>query len=211
MEHLNKLFEQNSIWVKNKLEEDPQYFINLSRGQRPRYLWVGCSDSRVPAASIMGLDPGDLFIHRNIANLIVHTDLNFLSVLQYAVQVLRVTDIIICGHYGCGGVQAAMGIQPYGLADHWLRNIRDVFIKHKKSLHEIDDLIERADRLAEFSVIQQVHNAAYSNSVQNAWQNEQNLSIHGWIFDIKTGLVTDLKCSIAQSDQIDDIYHLLQG
>lgn len=189
---LTKLFENNKLWAEEISQADPQFFYKLSKHQNPEYLWIGCSDSRVPANQIIDLPPGDVFVHRNIANVIVHTDLNALSVIQYAVDVLKVKHIIICGHYGCGGVRAAMDDTQHGLIDNWLRHIKDVYRFHEEELEGIDDKEERFHRLCELNVVEQVRNLLNTTIVQNAKQKNQELNIHGLIYDLRDGLLKDL-------------------
>ncbi len=189
---LTKLFDNNKIWADSIRESDPQFFYKLSKHQNPDYLWIGCADSRVPANQIIDLPPGDVFVHRNIANVIVHTDLNALSVIQYAVEVLKVKHIIVCGHYGCGGVRAAMDDTQHGLIDNWLRHIKDVYRFHEEELERIDDKEERFHRLCELNVVEQVRNILNTTIVQNAIDNDQELNVHGLIYDLKDGLLKDL-------------------
>ncbi len=193
MDTLNELFDHNKKWAAQKKEQDPDIFLKLSKKQTPKYLWIGCSDSRVPANEILGLKPGELFVHRNIANLFPHTDLNCLSVLQYAVEHLGVEHVIVCGHYGCGGVIAAMENAQLGLIDHWLHPIRELY--EKEEVNKIPDAEERTKRLVELNVLHQVTNICQTTVVQNAWEQKQKLAIHGWIYDLSTGLLKDLNCS----------------
>lgn len=203
---LNDLFTNNREWAERIKAEDPNFFATLSAQQAPEYLWIGCSDSRVPANQLMGLLPGDVFVHRNVANLVVHTDFNCLSVLQYAVEVLKVKHIIVCGHYGCGGVKAAMQNQELGLIDNWLRNIKDVYFKYGEQLEAIEDEHERFDYLCELNVAEQVANVCHTTIIQNAWRKGQELAVHGWIYGIKDGLLHDLDLCISGPDQIPDVY-----
>lgn len=186
-----KLLEGNRKYAMNKKLEDPEYFKKLSLGQTPEYLWIGCSDSRVPANEITNTQSGEIFVHRNIANVVVHTDFNLLSVVEYAVQVLKVKHIIVCGHYGCGGVRAAMSNQSHGFVDNWLRNIKEVYNKHRAELEAIDDFDKRADRLTELNVVEQVKNLAKTNTVQQAWK-DRKLQVHGWVYGLNSGLIKDL-------------------
>ncbi len=202
------LLEKNRQWVKEQLELDPNYFNNLSLGQNPEYLWIGCSDSRVPANQITGTKPGDIFVHRNIANMVVHSDMNMLSVLSYAVEVLQVKHIIVCGHYGCGGVVAAMENQQLGLIDNWLRHIKDVYRYHHVELDAIEDENERARRFVEVNVQEQVHDLGKTSIVQNAWRRNQPLHIHGWVYDINDGLINDLKVTFTCTKDLHKVYHL---
>jgi len=204
----NRLLENNKKWVAEQLELDPNYFEKLSKGQAPEYLWIGCSDSRVPANTITGTDPGDMFVHRNIANMVVHSDMNMLSVLSYAVDVLKVKHIIVCGHYGCGGVLAAMGNQQIGLIDNWLRHIKDVYRYHHQELDAIADPVERGRRFVEVNVMEQVHDLGKTSIVQNAWKNNQPLHIHGWVYDIHDGLINDLGVNFKSTKDLHNVYHL---
>lgn len=201
----NQLLQNNADWAAQKLELNPDYFQKLSLKQNPEFLWVGCSDSRVPANEITGTDPGEIFVHRNIANMVVNTDLNFLSVLQYAVEVLHVKHIIVCGHYGCGGVLAAMGNSNNGLVDKWLRNIKEVYEKNRVELEAIPDEKAKGDRLVELNVIEQVHNLAKTVIVQKAWKNRA-LKIHGWVYGLDTGRVRDLDVMMHEIDDLEPIF-----
>ena len=203
-----RLLENNKNWVREQLELDPDFFERLSKGQSPEYLWIGCSDSRVPANQITGTDPGEVFVHRNIANMVVHSDMNMLSVLSYAVDVLKVKHIIVCGHYGCGGVIAAMKNQQFGLIDNWLRHIKDVYRYHHVELDAIKDEDLRARRLVEVNVQEQVHDLGKTSIVQNAWKRNQPLHIHGWVYDIKDGLINDLKVTFTCTKDLHKVYHL---
>lgn len=203
-----RLLENNKTWVKEQLALDPNYFEKLSKGQSPEYLWIGCSDSRVPANQITGTEPGEVFVHRNIANMVVHSDMNMLSVLSYAVEVLKVKHIIVCGHYGCGGVIAAMKNQQFGLIDNWLRHIKDVYRYHHTELDAIEDENERARRFVEVNVQEQVHDLGKTSIVQNAWRRNQPLHIHGWVYDIKDGLINDLNVTFTCTKDLHKVYHL---
>lgn len=203
-----RLLENNKNWVKEQLNLDPTYFEKLSKGQSPEYLWIGCSDSRVPANQITGTEPGEVFVHRNIANMVVHSDMNMLSVLSYAVEVLKVKHIIVCGHYGCGGVIAAMKNQQFGLIDNWLRHIKDVYRYHHVELDAIEDENERARRFVEVNVQEQVHDLGKTSIVQNAWRRNQPLHIHGWVYDINDGLINDLKVTFTCTKDLHKVYHL---
>jgi carbonic anhydrase len=196
---LDELFANNKRWAEDIRRRDPDFFLKLTRQQRPRYLWIGCADSRVPANEIVDLMPGELFVHRNIANVLVHTDLNALSVLQFAVEVLRVEHVILCGHYGCSGVGAALRRERVGLADNWLRHVQDVCSKHERILDGIADQTLKVNRLCELNVIEQVSNLVQTTVIQDAWARKQDLTVHGWIYDIRDGLLRDLHVS-AQSD-----------
>jgi carbonic anhydrase len=193
---LAHLFDSNRSWAKTIRERDPEFFLKLSGQQSPEYLWIGCSDSRVPANQILGLMPGELFVHRNVANLVVHTDLNCLSVMQFAVDVLKVRHIIVCGHYGCGGVRAALRGDRVGLVDHWLRHIQDVRDKHAGRLRELPNGAAGHDRLCELNVIEQVRNVCATTIVQDAWERGHELTVHGWIYGISDGLLRDLNVTI---------------
>ena len=181
-----------------------------SKNQKPKYLWIGCSDSRIPANEILGLEPGELFVHRNVANLFPHTDFNCLSVLQYGVEYLEVEHVIICGHYQCAGVSSAMENEQFGLVDNWLRHIRDVYFREKEELDRISDFDLKCKRLVEFNVMYQVMNVCHTTIVHNAWAKNKKLSVHGWVYDIATGLLKDLNCCISSLDQIDDTYRTLK-
>lgn len=192
-------------------DRDPGYFEALSRQQAPDYLWIGCSDSRVPANTIVGLEPGEVFVHRNVANVVVHSDMNCMSVLQFAVEQLGVEHVIVCGHYGCGGVQAAMEHGQLGLIDNWLRHIKDVYSRNDAALSGITDKAERADRLCELNVAAQVKNVCHTTIVQNAWARGQDLAVHGWIYGLKDGLIKDLEVSLGGPGDLDRIYHMGDG
>ena len=196
MDDLQELLEKNRQWAEEIKASDPQFFNSLAQQQTPRYLWIGCSDSRVPATQLVGLKPGDMFVHRNVANVVVHTDFNCLSVLQFAVDVLNVSHVIVCGHYGCGGVKAAMDNLQLGLIDNWLRHVQDVMHNHNEELATIVDDGRRLDRLCELNVSEQVLNVSKTTIVQNAWNRGQELAIHGWIYGISDGLLRDLHISI---------------
>lgn len=196
MDDLQELLEKNKEWAEGIKASDPQFFNLLAQQQTPRYLWIGCSDSRVPATQLVGLKPGDMFVHRNVANVVVHTDVNCLSVLQFAVDVLNVNHVIVCGHYGCGGVKAAMENLQLGLIDNWLRHVQDVMHNHKVELAAIVDESRRLDRLCELNVAEQVLNVSRTTVVQNSWNRGQQLTIHGWIYGINDGLLRDLNISI---------------
>ncbi|MEB8328413.1 carbonate dehydratase [Flavobacteriaceae bacterium KMM 6897] len=202
------LIEKNKEWVKSKLDLDPEFFQKLSQGQSPPLLWIGCADSRVPANEIIGAQPGEVFVHRNIANMVVHTDMNMLSVVDYAVNVLKVKHVIVCGHYGCGGIKAAMGNQSIGLIDNWVRHIKDVYRLHKNELDAISDQDERFDKFVEFNVKEQVFDLAKTSIVQNAWKVGQELTLHGWVYGLSTGIVKDLNVSIENDSQLDEVYQL---
>lgn len=200
-----KLIEGNKLYAMSKKFDDPEYFKKLSLGQKPDYLWVGCSDSRVPANEVTNTASGEIFVHRNIANLVVHTDSNLLSVLEYAVKYLEVKHIIVCGHYGCGGVRASMSNDYHGFVDNWLRNIKDVYSRNSKELDAIEDLDKRADRLTELNVIEQVRNLAKTTIVQEAWKTRA-LHLHGWVYGINSGLITDLSVIHDGTEDLEPIY-----
>lgn len=204
----NRLLENNKAWAVLKKNNDPDFFDELANGQTPEYLWIGCSDSRVPPNEITGTKPGELFVHRNIANMVVHTDMNLLSVLSYAVDILKVKHIIVCGHYGCGGVQAAMGGRQYGLIDNWLRHLKDVYRLHFKELESIEDEELKLRRFVELNVIEQVYDLGKTTIVQNAWQKKQPLHVHGWVYDIKDGLINDLDVSFTAAKDLHSVYRL---
>ena len=204
----NQLFTNNKRWVEDTTKQDPKFFHNLATGQSPQFLWIGCSDSRVPANEITGMVPGDIFVHRNIANMVIHTDISMLSVLDYAVNVLQVKHIIVCGHYGCGGVNAAMGRKQVGLIDNWLRHIKDVYRLHKDELNAIKDLGTRSDRLVELNVQEQVYDLTKTSIVQNAWANGKLLQVHGLVYDVKDGILTDLGLTIENNQDIEEVYKM---
>jgi carbonic anhydrase len=205
MTSLSHLFDNNRAWSERLRRNDPEFFGRLSRQQRPQYLWIGCADSRVPANEIVGLLPGELFVHRNVANLVVHSDLNCLSVMQFAVDVLGVGHIIVCGHYGCSGVSAALRGQRVGLADNWLRHVQDVRSKHDARVAAVEDT-HRVDRLCELNVIEQVANVGQTTVVQDAWSRGQQLSVHGWVYGLSDGLVRDLRTTVSGSEEIPATY-----
>jgi carbonic anhydrase len=202
------LLEGNKLWVNKKLKEDAEFFNRLAKGQNPQVLWIGCSDSRVPANEITNTQPGDIFVHRNIANMVVHTDMNMLSVLDYAVNQLKVKHVIVCGHYGCGGVEAAMKNKQFGLIDNWLRHLKDVYRYHHKELDKIEDETARARRFVEFNVMEQVYDLSKTSIVQNAWNGENPLYIHGWVYDVKDGLIKDLDVTYSSPNNLHPVYHL---
>lgn len=206
MRKLMHLFEKNRQWAASIRATEPEFFENLSRQQTPNYLWIGCSDSRVPSNEITGLMPGEMFVHRNVANVVVHTDLNCLSVIQFAVEVLKVKHIIVCGHYGCGGVLAAMENKKHGLIDNWLRHIQDVAQKHAAQLKEIDDSSQKFRRLCELNVIEQVSNVCQTTVVENAWEQGQDLTVHGWIYGLNNGLLQDLNICVTSHDDLRTHY-----
>ncbi|MEJ5352011.1 MAG: carbonate dehydratase [Melioribacteraceae bacterium] len=208
MTKLEHLFVRNRNWAENIKKSDPDFFNKLSKQQKPEYLWIGCSDSRVPANQIVDLLPGEIFVHRNIANVVVHTDLNCLSVIQYAVEVLEVKHIIVCGHYGCGGVKAALENKEHGLIDNWLRHIKDVYRFHQDKFSNIIDENNKLNLLCELNVIEQVANVCNTTIVQNAWKAKKELTVHGWIYSIENGLLKDLNVSISNIDQLNPLYKI---
>ncbi len=208
MQSLKHLFDNNKAWADRIELEAPGFFKKLSAQQAPEYLWIGCSDSRVPANDIVGLLPGELFVHRNVANLVLHTDINCLTVLQYAIDVLKVKHIIVCGHYGCGGINAAISKQKVGLADNWLRNIKDIYTMHRVELEALETEAERQNRMCELNVTEQVRNVCHTSVVQDAWDRGQELAVHGWVYSLRNGRVKDLKVSHSSAAQIDNIYAL---
>ena len=202
---IQDLFAHNRAWAVEMIKQRPGFFTNLTQQQTPKYMWIGCSDSRVPANQITGLEPGEVFVHRNIANIVVHTDLNALSTIQYAVDVLHVQDVIVCGHYGCGGVLAALNNTRIGLADNWIRHIQDVRDKHHSMLMQLD-VSSRADVLVELNVIEQVINVCHSNVMQDAWQSGHAIAVHGWVYGVHDGLLKDLLISVSKNQHLTDIY-----
>ena len=210
MEVLGHLFDDNRKWANKVKESDPDFFLKLSNQQTPEYLWIGCSDSRVPANQLVEKLPGEIFVHRNIANVVVHTDLNCLSVIQFAVEVLKIKHIIVCGHYGCGGIKAAMGNQEHGLIDNWLRHIKDVYHNHRTRIESYDSDVSKFNLLCELNVVEQVSNVCHTTIVQNAWKSGQELAVHGWIYAIETGLLKDLDTCITNKDEISKIHQIEQ-
>lgn len=208
MRMLSELLQNNRLWADDMTKRDPTFFERLSKKQSPQFLWIGCSDSRVPANQIVGLDPGEVFVHRNIANVVVHTDFNCLSVIEFAVAVLKVKYIIVCGHYGCGGVKAASENHHLGLIDNWLRHVRDVRQKHAELLATTKPDSDRLDRLCELNVVEQVNNVCHTSVVQAAWERGQSLSVHGWIYRIQNGLINDMNVTIASPDEIATAYRV---
>jgi len=203
-----KLIENNKKWVEEKLGENPEFFKKLAEGQQPPVLWIGCADSRVPANEIIGAKPGEVFVHRNIANMVVPTDLNMLSVLDYAVNVLKVKHVIVCGHYGCGGVKAAMTNNSFGIIDNWIRHIKDVYRFHKNELEKVEDEDERFNRFVELNVQEQVKDLAKTAIVQNAWNKGQDLHLHGWVYGVGSGIIKDLEVNFNDNSSLDDVYKL---
>jgi len=204
-----ELFERNKKWAANKLSLDAEFFNRLSDIQEPKYLWIGCADSRVPANEIVDMDPGELFVHRNVANVVPHSDANCLAVIQYAVEVLKVEHIIVTGHYSCGGVRAALGDQDHGQIDNWLANIKDVLRDNYQEINALGSEDEKVDRLVELNVAQQVRNVAKTSIVQNAWRKGQELTIHGWVYSLKDGLIRDMNVDMNSVDDIHPAYQIL--
>jgi len=200
------LLDGNKQFVADALAEDPEYFIKLANGQTPPVLWIGCADSRVPANQITNTSPGEIFVHRNIANMVVHSDMNMLSVLDYAVNVLKVKHVIVTGHYGCGGVMAAMSNHQFGLIDNWLRHIKDVYRLHAEELDAIENEQERTNRLVELNVIENVYNLCKTSIVQNAWKQGQPLAVHGWVYSISTGKIKDMNVSTSDNANLGDVF-----
>ena len=205
MDNIKRIILENKAWAKSKVEIDEDYFSKMARDQKPEYLWIGCSDSRVPPTEITNTDPGEMFVHRNIANLVVHTDMNFLSVLQYAVENLKVSHVIVCGHYNCGGVRAAISHQSLGLIDNWVRNIEDTYFSHKVEVDSIRDETAKVNRLVELNVIEQVSNLAHTSIIQKAWKNFNKPYVHGWVYDINTGLIKQL-ITLDPDTKLDSAY-----
>src|SRR3569833_867459 len=206
VELYHSLLEGNKQFVNDTLASDPEYFENLAKGQSPPVLWIGCADSRVPANQITNTNPGEIFVHRNIANMVIHTDMNMLSVLDYAVNVLQVKHVIVTGHYGCGGVLAAMSNKEFGLIDNWLRHIKDVYRIHADELDAISDETARASRLVELNVIENVYNLCKTSIVLNAWKNGQELSVHVWVYSLATGKISVMKVSTSNNDKLDNVF-----
>ncbi len=204
----NQLLDNNKKWVAGKLAIDPDYFKKLAIGQKPPVLWIGCADSRVPANEIIGAEPGEVFVHRNIANMVVHSDMNMLSVLDYAVNVLQVKHIIVCGHYGCGGVQTAMTNKHVGLIDNWIRHIKDVYRLHRDELDAIPDEQNRFNRFVELNVFEQVLDLGKTSIVQSAWERGQDVHVHGWVYDIHDGMIKDLQVTLKDNATLCDVYKL---
>lgn len=202
MKEINHIFEKNRKWANKLKKSNPAFLAKLSKKQNPEYLWIGCSDSRVPAITIMDLQPGKIFVHRNIANLVVHTDLNCLSVVQYAVEVLKIKHIIVCGHYGCGGIKAAMENVEHGLIDNWLQNIKDIYRYHQANIDAIKTKKDKWDRMCELNVIEQVANLCHTTIVQNAWNSGQKLAVHGWIYSMEDGILKDMNITTTKADEI---------
>ncbi|MBD1387757.1 carbonate dehydratase [Mucilaginibacter rigui] len=202
----NKLKQNNSDWAAKRVQEDPEFFTKLAQGQSPEVLWIGCSDSRVPANEVTGTKPGEVFVHRNIANVCVHSDMNMLSVLDYAVNVLKVKHVIVAGHYGCGGVAAALTSKQFGIIDNWLRHIKDVYRLHANELDRITDEKAKVNRLVELNVTEQVYNLCKTSIIQNAWMNRTDLEVHGWVIDLSSGLIKDLGVSASNPHKLGYVY-----
>ncbi len=211
MNQLKKLYDNNVRWAKNIVKNKPSFFSDLSKQQSPEYLWIGCSDSRVVSEQLVGLQPGELFVHRNIANVVVPTDLNCLSVIQYAGEVLKVKHIIVCGHYGCGGVQASMQSIEHGLIDNWLCHIKNVHQKYEEELLSIVDETERLNRLCELNVIEQVKNICHTTVVQRAWRNSKELSVHGCVYTLETGILKDMGVRYSEMGDMNNIFQLKEA
>ena len=208
MQDYKKLLENNIEWVNEVKKNDPTYFNKLASIQKPDFLWIGCSDSRVPANTITGTNPGEVFVHRNIANMVIHSDMNMLSVLSFAVDVLHVKHIIVCGHFGCGGVAAAMGNIQLGLIDNWLRHIKDVYRFHSKELEEISNETDKLNAFVKINVMEQAYNLGKTTIVQNAWKRQQSLHVHAWVYDINDGIIQDLKVDLTQASDLERVYQL---
>ncbi|MFN3759347.1 MAG: carbonate dehydratase [Algoriphagus aquaeductus] len=206
MNPYEKLLLQNKAWSEEKLQGDKDFFQRLAKQQKPKFLWIGCSDSRVPANEITGTDPGELFVHRNIANMVVHTDLNLLSVLQYAVEVLKVEHVIVCGHYGCGGVEAALGHQSFGLINKWLRNIKEVYKNYESEIDSISEHKDRVNRLVELNVLEQCQDLLKTSIIQKAWKERKSPEIHGWVYGLDNGLVKELTTILPDFDNIHPVF-----
>ena len=206
--YYKSLLDNNKIWVAQQLEKDPAFFDKLSKGQSPPILWIGCADSRVPANQIIGAQPGEVFVHRNIANMVVHTDMNMLSVLDYAVNVLKVKHVIVCGHYGCGGIQTALTNKQVGLIDNWIRHIKDVYRFHQDELDGIKDEQIRFDRFVELNVFEQVYDLAKTSIIQDAWKKEQKIHLHGWVYSLNDGLIKDLDITLKDNQSLEKVYQL---
>jgi carbonic anhydrase len=207
---IEELLTRNRIWAQRVRTQDPDFFTRLVAQQAPRFLWIGCSDSRVPSTQIVDVDPGSVFVHRNVANLVIHTDINCLSVLQYAIDVLEVEHVIVCGHYGCGGIRCAMESMQHGLIDNWLRHVKDIYDLHRRQLLLIPDLEKREARLVELNVLHQVYNVARTTIVQNAWSRGKTLAIHGWAYRIEDGIVHDLGFRVSKPEEIGTIYRMVE-
>jgi carbonic anhydrase len=205
MKSHEKLLVDNKAWAAKKIDDDPNFFTRLSSLQTPEFLWIGCSDSRVPADMITGTQPGEIFVHRNIANLVVNTDINFLSVLQFAVEVLKVKHVIVCGHYGCGGIRAAMNQHYYGIINHWLKNIKDIYRFHRNEIDAIESESGRANRLTELNVQEQVFNLSKTSTIQAAWKHEKRPNLHGWVYGLENGIIKPV-CEMKAGSPLDPLY-----
>lgn len=205
MDKIKTLLLENKAWAQSKVDIDPKYFTKMAKDQKPQYLWIGCADSRVPPSEITNTDPGEMFVHRNIANLVVHTDTNLLSVLQYAVEVLKIPHIIVCGHYNCGGIKAALMDESMGLIDNWVRNIKDTWYAHKKELERAEGEMNKVNMLVELNVMRQVMNVAHTAIVQRSWKERKYPFVHGWVYDVNTGLLNQITM-ITPETQIDPVY-----
>lgn len=208
MSDIGELLDANKKWVDDVVSKQPKFFATLAKQQSPKYLWIGCSDSRVPANEIVGCLPGELFVHRNVANLVKHTDLNCLSVVQYAIDILKVEHIIVCGHYGCGGITAAMASDNHGIVDAWLRSVKDMYARERAAIEAVTDMEQRHRLLCEMNVKEQVAILSHTKSVQRGWQRGQDIAIHGWIYGIENGLIKDLEVTVQSMDEIDEIYRM---
>lgn len=202
------LIDNNRAWVARQLEQDEHFFDKLAQGQSPPLLWIGCADSRVPANEIIGAKPGEVFVHRNIANMVIHTDMNMLSVLDYAVNALKVQHIIVCGHYGCGGIKAAMDNKSIGLIDNWIRHIKDVYRFHQSEIEQLEDEQQRFDKFVELNVKEQVYDLAKTSIVQAAWEKNQDVNLHGWVYGVGSGIIKDLNVNISNNQDLDEVYQL---
>jgi len=207
MSFRDDIFQKNRDWAQSINDEDPSFFDRLAAQQKPDILWIGCSDSRVPADQITGTIPGEIFVHRNIANLVLHADMNCQSVIQFAVAVLKVKHVVVCGHYACGGVKAALESRDHGLIHNWLRNIKDIYLRHAEEVDALKTENERVNRLCELNVINQVHNLAHSATVQNAWAQNQPLQVHGWIYNLRDGLLKDLEVDVSSAEEVPGVFH----
>jgi len=206
IQQFDELFDRNKAWAENRVKQDPLFFERLAKGQSPRFLWIGCSDSRIPPNEATGTEPGEIFIHRNIANMVVHTDMSMLSVLDYSVNVLNVEHVIVCGHYGCGGVLAAMGNMQVGLIDNWLRHIKDVYRLHHDELESIEDIAERGKRLVELNVEEQVYNLCKTSIIQNRWAAGRNVQVHGIVYDLQTGILQNLNVTNSGIQNMENVF-----
>ncbi len=205
MKSYEKLLLENKAWANEKVSEDPDFFSRLAHIQTPEFLWIGCSDSRVPANEITGTKPGEIFVHRNVANMVVHTDMNLLTVLEYAVNHLKVKHVIVCGHYGCGGVNAALSKHNLGIINKWLRNIKDVYRLHQDEVNALNDAEAKSDRMVELNVIEQVNNLAKTSIIQKAWKHEQKPHLHGWVYGLKDGIIKPV-CEMPAGSKLESIY-----